>query len=98
LAYGWADDVTILGQGRVLCQGEALATLADPQRLHAAHLRTPTLLALTVALGVSGGPAHPQPPPRTQADVIARLQGLRESSVKDVYPEGSSQDPSRGDA
>ncbi len=84
LAYGWADDVAILGQGRVLCQGEALATLADPERLHAAHLRTPTLLALAVALGVSGSPAHPQPPPRTQAALIARLQGLRESSAKDV--------------
>ena len=81
LAYGWADDVAILGQGRVLCQGEALATLADPERLHAAHLRTPTLLALAVALGVGGGPAHPQPPPRTQAALIAliaRLQGSRE--------------------
>lgn len=78
LAYGWADDVAILGQGRVLCQGEAVATLADPERLHAAHLRTPTLLALAVALGVGGGPAHPRPPPRTQAALIARLQGSQE--------------------
>jgi cobalt/nickel transport system ATP-binding protein len=75
LAYGWADDVAILGQGRVLFQAEAVATLADPERLHAAHLRTPTLLALAVALGVGGGPAHP---PRTQAALIARLQGSQE--------------------
>jgi cobalt/nickel transport system ATP-binding protein len=76
LAFGWADDVAILGQGRMLCQGEAVAILGDPERLHAAHLRMPTLLALAVALGVGGGPAHPQPPPRTQAALIARLQGL----------------------
>jgi len=74
LAYGWADDVAILGQGRVLCQGEALATLADPGRLQAAHLRTPTLLALATALGVADGPGSAGPP-RSQAALIARLQG-----------------------
>ncbi|WP_295430985.1 ABC transporter ATP-binding protein [uncultured Thiodictyon sp.] len=72
LAYGWADEVAILGQGLVLCQGEALATLADPERLHAAHLKTPTLLALAVAMGVADGPGGP---PRTQAALVARLRG-----------------------
>ncbi len=79
LAYGWADDVAILGQGRTLCQGEAVATLADPERLHAAHLRTPTLLALAIALGIADEPGYPGTLPRTQAALMARLQATRHS-------------------
>ncbi len=82
LAYSWADDVAILGQGLVVCQGEALATLADAERLRAAHLRTPTLLALAVALGFGGGPDDPRPPPRTPAALIARIQSSQNESVK----------------
>jgi cobalt/nickel transport system ATP-binding protein len=78
LAYAWADDVAILGQGRMLQQGEAVATLADPERLHAAHLKTPTLLALAIALGIADEPGYTGPPPRTQAALIARLQGSLE--------------------
>ena len=92
LAYGWADDVAILGQGRVLCQGEAVATLADAERLRAAHLRTPTLLALAVALGVADQPGHPGPPPRTQAALIARLQGSQASPPHpETRPQGTHQ-------
>ncbi len=74
LAWAWADEVAILGDGRVLCQGEALAVLDDAERLHAAHLKTPAVLAMARALGVAG------PPPRTQAGLIARLQGREEGN------------------
>jgi cobalt/nickel transport system ATP-binding protein len=68
LAWAWADEVAILGEGRVLCQGEAFAVLGDAARLHTAHLKTPAVLAMARELGIAG------PPPRTQAELIACLQ------------------------
>lgn len=83
LAWAWADEVAILGEGRVLCQGEASVVLDDAERLHAAHLKTPAVLAMARALGVAG------PAPRTQAGLIARLHG-REGEGEPAPTHGES--------
>lgn len=76
LAYSWADDIVILGAGRVLCHGTASTAFADPDLLTHAHLRTPTLLALATALRDSGDLEWPAgQPPRTQAALLALIRG-----------------------
>ncbi|WP_295385731.1 ATP-binding cassette domain-containing protein [uncultured Thiodictyon sp.] len=73
LAYAWADDVAILGEGRLLRQGGTVATLADADLLAAAQLNTPTILTLAAALREPGRPWPGGQPPRTAEDLVACL-------------------------
>ena len=71
LAYAWADDVAILGEGRLLRQGETVATLADAELLAAAQLNTPTIMTLAAALREPDNPWPGGLPPRTAEDLVA---------------------------
>ncbi len=75
LAYAWADDIAILGAGRVLRQGTAVEALADSNLLGSAHLRTPTILALATALRDSGDLEWSDAqPPRTQGELVELIR------------------------
>ncbi|WP_295454281.1 ATP-binding cassette domain-containing protein [uncultured Thiodictyon sp.] len=81
LAYAWADDVAILGDGTLLRQGETVATLADAKLLTAARLNTPTILTLTNALREPGAPWPGGQLPRTAEDLGAYLDGCRDGVI-----------------
>ncbi len=76
MAYAWADEVAILGEGTLLHQGETVETLADPVLLAAVGLRTPTVLTLARALRPPGEPWPGGRTPRTAEELMAGLGGL----------------------
>jgi len=58
LAYAWADEVAVLGDGRCLCQGATAEVLADAGLLERAGLRPPVILEIADALGVKARNRH----------------------------------------
>lgn len=74
LAYGWAKEAWVLGDGHVTAQGPIAQVLSDRMALSAAHLKVPWLVEMGLAMGAS-------PLPATQEELIQRIQGIRLASV-----------------
>lgn len=72
-AYAWADEVAILGDGILLCQGETTEILGNRGLLASAGLRMPTVLALASALRPLRGRWPGGRPPRTVEELVAGL-------------------------
>lgn len=84
LAYAWADEVALLREGSVACQGIPLEVLRDRNLLAQCHLRMPW--ALDVALGLQQwtGPAEPNTWPRTQSELLSFCQRLNRRDQGEV--------------
>lgn len=72
-AYTWADEVVVLCGGRLAASGPPQHVLSDPVLLEACAWQMPWPLALHQALGLPGSP------PRTRAELLARLTSLSDS-------------------
>jgi len=72
-AYGWADDIHLMADGRCIASGPAAALGADTAALHAAGQRSPVALTLHAHL-VARGALAAGPAPRS---VDAVLDALR---------------------
>jgi cobalt/nickel transport system ATP-binding protein len=76
LAYGFAHEVALFDQGRVMAQGAAEQVLADHDLLGRAHLAPPLLLELGLKARQLGLLAAEDALPRGRGDVMALLERL----------------------
>jgi cobalt/nickel transport system ATP-binding protein len=74
LAYAWADEVAIFGEGTVLRQGAAVEVLADRELLRAAGLKAPLILELAQELLGEAGDWPTGGPPRSRAALLAVIR------------------------
>jgi len=70
LAYEWANQAWVLGDGCIAAQGPIGDVLQDRATLRQAHLKVPWIVEVALALGA-------QRIPRTQDDLIQLVQHLR---------------------
>jgi len=82
LALGWADEVTIIGDGTVT-SGDPIELLADEELLTRARLRRPWPLALARALATDGF-VHPLAAPRNSEELHAALRAWARHVIPDV--------------
>ena len=88
LAYGWADEIAILTDGRMFAQGPPADVMQDEAGMQSAHLRVPWVLAFAKRLEANGYLIDPSRMPRTFEQLIEHV-GL---------PDGSHPSPDAGKA
>lgn len=71
LAYAWADQVAVFGDGTVLRQGDAVEVLGDVDLLRRANLRSPLILDLARELRLIGDTGAP---PRSEEALLALIR------------------------
>lgn len=86
LAYGWADEVTVVDGGAVVRQGRPDWVLRDRALLSAARLRVPWVLGVVLRLCELGHLTGPAPLPRTPAELLARLQSGFSGGLSSTVP------------
>ena len=69
LAYGFADDVALFSDGKVLAQGESARVLSDEMLLKQSHLRLPLILGLGLKARACGLLGNEAPLPRSLRDI-----------------------------
>ncbi|MBF0415296.1 MAG: ABC transporter ATP-binding protein [Magnetococcales bacterium] len=77
LAYEFADDVALFNAGRVLGQGDATPILGDAPLMATARLVPPFLYLMGQQLKAAGLLDETEPLPRTKADILRIIAGLR---------------------
>ncbi|HVI51816.1 MAG TPA: ABC transporter ATP-binding protein [Candidatus Sulfotelmatobacter sp.] len=77
LAYGFADDIALFDQGRVLAQGRAETILSDDALLKQARLKPPFILELGLQARRLGLLADADPLPRSRAEALELLEALK---------------------
>ncbi len=70
LAYEWANEAWVLGDGRIAAQGPIGEVMQDRATLSQAHLKMPWIVEVALALGAQRIPA-------TQDDLIQLVRHLR---------------------
>lgn len=70
LAYEWANEAWVLGDGRIAAQGPIGKVMQDRATLRQAHLKMPWIVEVALALGAQQIPA-------TQEELIQLVQDLR---------------------
>lgn len=81
LAYEWANEAWVLGDGRVMAQGPIGEVMKDRATLRQAHLKVPWLIELGLAIRETHPELAAQPLPGTQDELIQQIQQLRLVSV-----------------
>jgi len=76
LAYGFADEIALFDQGRVLAQGPAATILADAALLKAARLAPPLALSIGLKARAAGLLTESDPLPRGKAEILALVDRL----------------------
>jgi cobalt/nickel transport system ATP-binding protein len=66
LAYGWADEAWVLGDGRIMSQGPTSQVLRDRAALQRAHLKVPLLVEIGQALQDANPELAERPLPQTR--------------------------------
>ncbi len=74
LAYEWANESWVLGDGHIAAQGPMAEVLRDRATLREAHLKIPWLVEMGLAIGA-------EPLPATHDELIQRIRELRLASV-----------------
>lgn len=81
LAYEWANEAWVLGDGHVAAQGPVRDVLNDRATLQQAHLKVPFLLELGLAVRHTYPELGVQPLPANQVELIQLIQRLRIASA-----------------
>lgn len=74
-AYRWADEIVLMHEGRVLCQGSPFEVCSDPELLRQTNLEQPSVLKLYEVLKEKNRISGEGQPPRSQEELIRRLLG-----------------------
>ncbi len=77
LAYEWANEAWVLGDGRVAASGPIGEVMQDRATLHRAHLKVPWIVELGLAVADSYPELAAQPVPATQDQLIHLIQKIR---------------------
>lgn len=94
LAYGFADDIALFDQGRVLAQGEAETILADDVLLKQARLKPPLIFELGLQARRLGliGPGDPLPKNRAELSALLETLAYRQNPPDGPFRTTSFQD------
>ena len=74
LAYEWADEAWVLGDGRITTQGPTSQVLQDRAILEHAHLKVPLIVQMGLAIQESHPELGGQPLPATREELIKWIQ------------------------
>jgi cobalt/nickel transport system ATP-binding protein len=74
LAYEWASEAWVLGDGRVAAQGPIGQVMMDRATLHQAHLKVPWVVELGLVIRDTYRELGGQPLPATQEELIQLIQ------------------------
>ncbi|MGB6942629.1 MAG: ABC transporter ATP-binding protein [Bryobacteraceae bacterium] len=77
LAYEWANEAWVLGDGRVAAQGPIGEVMKDCATLQQAHLKVPWVVELALAIRESYPELGAEPLPATQKDLVRLIQQIR---------------------
>jgi len=77
LAYEWANEAWVLGDGRVAAQGPIGQVMMDRVTLHHAHLKVPWVVELGLAIRDTYPELGPQALPATQEELIQLIHRIR---------------------
>jgi len=81
LAYEWANEAWVLGDGHIAAQGRIGQVLKDRATLHQAHLKVPWVVELGLAIRDTYPEFAVQPLPATEEELILLIQQLRLASA-----------------
>ncbi len=81
LAYEWANEAWVLGDGRVAAQGPIGEVMKDCATLHQAHLKVPWVVELGLAIHDTYPELGAQPLPATEQELILLIQQIRLASA-----------------
>ncbi|WP_294534228.1 ATP-binding cassette domain-containing protein [uncultured Rhodoblastus sp.] len=88
LAWAFADDVALFGQGRVIVQGAAGDILVDAARMNEAGLTVPFLAQIGLKLRRCGALGAQAPLPRDEASALALFPGAAVVGPASSKPQG----------
>jgi cobalt/nickel transport system ATP-binding protein len=77
LAFEWANEAWVLGDGRVAAQGPIGEVMQDRATLHQAHLKVPWVIELGLAVRETYPELAGQAMPATQDELIQLIQQIR---------------------
>jgi cobalt/nickel transport system ATP-binding protein len=77
LAYEWADEAWVLGDGGVAAQGPISRVLHDLETLHQAHLKVPLLVELGLAVRKTFPELADHPLPTDRQELLQLIQQTR---------------------
>jgi len=77
LAYEWACEAWVLGDGQVAAQGAIGEVMMDRATLHKAHLKVPWIVELGLALREVNSELAGEPLPTNQDELIRFVQRTR---------------------
>ncbi len=77
LAYEWANEAWVLGDGRLAARGPIGQVMMDRVTLHDAHLKVPWIIELGLAIRETYPELGAQPLPATQQELIQLIQQIR---------------------
>lgn len=77
LAYEWANEAWVLGDGRLAASGLIADVMKDRATLDRAHLKVPWIVELGLAVANSYPELAAQPVPATQEELIRLIQKIR---------------------
>ena len=77
LAYEWANEAWVLGDGRVAAQGPIGEVMKDRAMLDKAHLKVPWVIEVALAIRETYPELTAGPLPATQDELIQIIQQLR---------------------
>ena len=77
LAYEWANEAWVLGDGRVAAQGPIGEVMKDRATLDKAHLKVPWVIEVALAIRETYPDLTAGPLPATQDELIQIIQQLR---------------------
>jgi cobalt/nickel transport system ATP-binding protein len=79
LAYEWASEVWVLGDGGIAAQGPTSGVLHDRATLREARLKVPLLVELGLAIREAYPELAGQPLPATREELVRLIQQIRET-------------------
>jgi cobalt/nickel transport system ATP-binding protein len=77
LAYQWADEAWVLGDGHVAAQGPTSLVLHDRATLHQAHLKVPLLIEVGLAIREAYSELAAQALPTNREELLRLLEQIR---------------------
>ena len=80
LAYEWASEAWVLGDGRVAAQGPVGEVMMDPATLNKAHLKVPWVVELGLAIRDTYPDLANRPLPATPDELIQLIQQIGPAS------------------
>ena len=72
-AFGWADEIVLMYEGRVLKKGTPLEVCADREALEQTNLEVPAVLRLYEKMRQKGMASQKGDPPRTMEELERRF-------------------------